>query len=129
MYAWWRCHWCRPCRLGPTTFLESQKIKYPKNAIQNEGRGVGTHKSWHKSSKLFQIPSQWTIYHHCFHIFCNFKSRHNAQFTILGFIFSAVLNRFKSRHNACLNYIAFIYFSAVSTRLKYHQNACFRDNV
>ena len=58
-----------------------------------------------------------------------FKYRHNGQFTIIGFIFSVVLNRFKSRHNACLNYIAFIYFSAVSTRLKYHQNACFRDNV
>ena len=58
-----------------------------------------------------------------------FKYRHNGQFTIIVYIFSAIPNRFKSRHNACLNYIAFIYFSAVSTCLKYHQNACFRDNV
>ena len=27
-----------PCRPGPTTFLESQQNKIPKNAIKNEGQ-------------------------------------------------------------------------------------------
>jgi len=31
--------------------------------------------------------------------------------------FSAVPNRFKSRHNACFRNIAFIYFSAVRNRV------------
>ena len=93
---------------------------------------------WAPTSLDIKVPNcfkyrhngQFTIIVFIFSAIPNrFKSRHNAQFTILGFIFSAVLNRFKSRHNACLNYIAFIYFSAVSTCLKYHQNACFRDNV
>ena len=29
---------CRPCKPGPTTFIESKKNKEPKNVIKNEGQ-------------------------------------------------------------------------------------------
>ena len=36
---------------------------------------------------------------------------------------------FKQCQNTCVNVLVFIFFSAVSNRFKYQQNACFRDNV
>ena len=81
----------------------------------------------------FQIvskPSQYTIYHPCFHFFHtvpNSKYCHNACFRYTVFIyFSAVLNCFKYHQNACFRYTVFIYFSAVLNGFKYRHNACFR---
>ena len=65
-----------------------------------------TLKSWHEIFKWFQIPSECTIYDPCFHVFCSFKSHHNA----------------------CLRDM-FFKITAVPDCLRYSQNAFFRDIV
>ena len=104
--------------------------------MKTGGWGLSIHKSWHKSSKLFQIRSECTIYRPCFHCFSavpnHFKYLHNAQFTILVFKkirqFQIISNTIR-RQNARFRDIVFKMFSAVPNCLKYHQNACLKDIV
>ena len=130
-------------------------MQWKVKANGGEGWGVSTHKSWHKSFKSFWIPSECTIYRHCFHFFLLFqlvshpvpmhaldrfcycffsavpncfKHCQNACLRDIVFKrFSEVLNRFKYRHNACFRDFVFYVFSAVSNRFKYCQNTCLRD--
>ena len=132
---------------GVATCRPAKQKEYPK--CNRKWRPM-----WWKVPNRFKYRHNGTFTILVFIFFCNsksFKSCQNAPFTILVCIFtatpnrsnpvtmhnlpslfsktSAVLTRFKSRHDACLSYIAFIYFSAVPNRLKYHQHACFRDIV
>ena len=72
------------------------------------------------------------IYRPCFHFFGSSKSfQIPPQETIYHpcFHFFAVPNRLKYHQNACFRDIVFKRFSSVPNRFQYRQNACFRNIV
>ena len=79
-------------------------------------------------TQKIQIVSNAVRMHHAFTVlvfifFGSFKYRHRKQFTILVFIFFAVPNRLKYHQNACFRNIVFKTISSVPNRFKYRHNS------